>query len=129
MTFIQHRQRHTEVEYNLVFSDRNCQGAAYSFPCDEQGNVASGINQNSWMLAHDSTRYAEPYIRRYEHTWAEPAVLRCECGAAVTLDDAMTNSCDRCHTFYNGSGQRLAHPSQWGEETGERFDDNGREVF
>ena len=50
------------------------------------------------------------------------------CGEKVDLPDAMTNRCDKCGTFYNGSGQRLNPPSMWGEETGESFDSFGNQT-
>jgi len=39
------------------------------------------------------------------------------------LCQGFTNTCDRCGTDYNMSGQRLAPRSQWGEETGEHWTD------
>ena len=50
------------------------------------------------------------------------------CGSTVMLPDGMTNRCQNCGEFYNGAGQQLAHPSQWGEETGESFDDFGNQT-
>lgn len=34
-----------------------------------------------------------------------------------------TNTCENCESDYNFSGQRLAPRSQWGEETGESWQD------
>jgi hypothetical protein len=46
--------------------------------------------------------------------------LKCDrCGATVKLYSHWANACDRCSAEYNGSGQRLAPRSQWGEETGD----------
>jgi hypothetical protein len=59
----------------------------------------------------------------------EPEIIICDnCGDNVVLDDSMTNRCGKCGQFYNGSGQRLSHPSQWGEETGEAFDSAGNQT-
>lgn len=44
--------------------------------------------------------------------------LICDCGEEVDLAN-FTNSCDKCGTDYNSSGQRLAAREFWGEETGE----------
>jgi hypothetical protein len=55
-------------------------------------------------------------------------VIECTCGLALELWDPMTNRCE-CGQFYNGSGQLLAHPRNWGEETGERFDDEGNQIL
>jgi hypothetical protein len=54
--------------------------------------------------------------------------IKCDCGASVVCE-GFTNVCGRCGAFYNFSGQQLAHPSQWGDETGESFDDNGNYVI
>lgn len=49
-------------------------------------------------------------------------VVACDqCKTEVVLDSGWANECEKCGTEYNGSGQRLAHRSQWGEETGEKF--------
>jgi len=53
--------------------------------------------------------------------------VTCPRGTEVELWDTMTNSCDcGCGAEFNGSGQRLADRSQWGEETGEHPADLGR---
>jgi hypothetical protein len=49
-------------------------------------------------------------------------VIRCECGDEVLCED-FTNTCDRCGADYNFNGSLLAPRSQWGEETGERWQD------
>ena len=59
---------------------------------------------------------------------ADPPIGKCDCGARVVLDDCMTNACARCGALYNGSGQRLADPACWGEETGEHPADLEREL-
>lgn len=48
-------------------------------------------------------------------------ILECDCGHKLYLDSCWANECEKCHTEYNGSGQKLAPRSQWGEETGETF--------
>jgi hypothetical protein len=47
-------------------------------------------------------------------------VHRCDCGTYVWCPE-FTNTCYKCGADYNGSGQRLADRSQWGEETGEHW--------
>lgn len=47
-------------------------------------------------------------------------VMRCDCSREVWLYDSWCTECD-CGLCYNGSGQKLAPRSQWGEETGEHF--------
>lgn len=48
-------------------------------------------------------------------------IIKCDCGAKIELDSGWANECPRCPAEYNGSGQRLAPRSQWGEDTGESF--------
>lgn len=51
-----------------------------------------------------------------------PALWRCHCGETLECE-AFTNTCEKCGTDYNWSGQALAPRSQWGEETGESLSD------
>ncbi len=44
-------------------------------------------------------------------------IIKC-CGADLHCA-SFTNTCPYCEADYNWAGQRLAHRSQWGEETGE----------
>lgn len=48
-------------------------------------------------------------------------VAECSCGAEVVCF-SFTNTCD-CGRDYNFSGQLLEDRSQWGEETGENWQD------
>lgn len=54
-----------------------------------------------------------------------PETMQCDCGEVLGFEglpgaDVDCGSCGRC---YNASGQLLADPSQWGEETGEHASD------
>ncbi len=53
-----------------------------------------------------------------------PKQRPCDCGRVVHITDHWYNMCE-CGRGYSGSGQLLAPPKQWGEETGESFDDAG----
>jgi hypothetical protein len=67
-------------------------------------------------------------VLRQRNGKAEPKIIECEqCSKPLELD-TMTNQCT-CGTFYNGFGQRLAPPSQWGYETGEHFGDDGQYLY
>lgn len=48
-------------------------------------------------------------------------IIRCACGQTLETP-GFTNTCE-CGADYNWAGQRLAHRSQWGEETGESLSD------
>lgn len=52
-----------------------------------------------------------------------PAILKCDCGTEVFLDDGLDNFCDQCGACYNILGQRVLpsnHPcveeDYWEEE-------------
>lgn len=47
-------------------------------------------------------------------------VVEC-CGHNLACYDSWANSCPKCGTEFNGSGQRLNPRHMWGEETGETF--------
>lgn len=130
MTFLTHRTRHETTHHALNFWSRENTGWGMGFDCDAAGNpVLTDANRANYERTRQDPAFYSPQVQTWKNVWYEPATIRCDCGSTLSLDDAMTNRCDRCGQFYNGSGQRLAHPSQWGEETGERFDDNGSPVL
>lgn len=45
------------------------------------------------------------------------------CEATVYLTNPIASSCGKCGTYYNGFGNELAPPEQWGWETGENVVD------
>lgn len=49
-------------------------------------------------------------------------LVKCDCGTEILCRN-FTNTCENCETDYNFSGQKLADRSQWGEETGENWQD------
>lgn len=55
-----------------------------------------------------------------------PKKIKCGCGRELVLSE-VTNECE-CGQFYNWAGQKLKPPREWGEETGERFDDHGNYI-
>ena len=55
----------------------------------------------------------------YDYTYRVPATLKC-CGTWLELGK-FTNTCSKCGTDYNSSGQQLAARHFWGEETGEMW--------
>lgn len=124
----------TEVEeHHFCFEDKLVRGGGLGFDADYQGVILNPLSLcdaavENLLRGLFGTRYSKPYLETRYHTRREPASGTCDCGRVVYLDDPMTNHC-ACGAFYNGSGQRLAHPSQWGEETGERFTDYGSEIL
>lgn len=107
-------------------------GSGLSFNCDENGVV---LNEEARKRFEHARQFGEldghplQYLglEVYTNEYREPAIGLCDvCNAKVVLDEDPCRC--KCGAFYNLSGQRLAHPSQWGEETGERFNDDGQYI-
>lgn len=75
--------------------------------------------QNLMMLIESGTYVLRTY--EYESFHRVPAKGKC-CGKWLSLHN-FTNTCPKCYSDYNSSGQLLSHRSQWGEETGEHWSD------
>lgn len=126
LPIIRQSERHEEVSYSLVYACNDCEGAGFSFPCNEDGKLLLPMNDVTLdnyckcvAGVHDVTCEG---VRKDVRRWTEPAVGQCECGHSVELAE-FTNTCAVCGRDYNMSGQRLAPRSQWGEETGESLGD------
>lgn len=127
MKIISERRREQSVSFNLDFSYLKG-GGGFSFPCQEDGTplppkCEAAAENLAACLAGSVRGHAVKLngIIREGRIFTVPAVGLCDCGAHVQLDSSWANECEKCGTEYNGSGQRLAARSQWGEETGERF--------
>lgn len=130
LRILRQRTPRETTTYALFFSHLGHHGTwGYGFGCDAQGNLLPLSEAATASLAHCRAHpeaFEAPFIQTWQSRWSDPAQGRCECGRTVVLErDPEECPCGR---FYNLSGQALAHPSQWGEETGERFDDHGRYV-
>ncbi len=129
---IRGRTRTIEFEYFVFYQRIGKKNDGYQFPSDKDGNLKplGSCAQNSLARCMNSvgTTFEPPRIIEHQRPVTEHAILKCDCREEVELADPMTNKCV-CGRFYNGCGQLLADPSQWGEETGERFDSEGREVL
>lgn len=131
MKIIKQRTFLEKTEYSLTFLRLNApKGCYYAFPCDKDGKPDPKYKQRCDEAFTHHTIDGQPVeymgVKSYTTEYSEPAVGLCDCGRNVELD-GFTCECD-CGAFYNSSGQRLAHPSQWGEETGERLDDHGNYI-
>jgi len=124
MRIIKKSQFITSVEYSLDFRWGDCPSAGFGFPCDEHSNVdvasLAPAAQENYRDCVSGKKEGVSYagVRKWEHTYREPAIGRCNCGNEVWLA-GFTNTCDGCGADYNSAGQRLAPREQWGEETGE----------
>jgi len=151
MKIIRQRERVESVSYTRSFEYEDMPGAGFGFDCDEHGNVNTAtVPLDSWeacmrgeieVIRGASHHWVNGELERVEgtgrrvviklidmgaiehrHSYVEPAVGVCACGALVELD-RFTNTCGRCERDYNSSGQELAPREFWGEETGESVSD------
>lgn len=122
-----------ELSYSLVFEFVGSPGFGFVFPCDARGEVGpllpTGQSNYDRCMAntHDKAIVCKG-IEEHRQRLRIAALLQCDCGESLALEDPMTNRC-HCGQFYNGSGQALCDPSLWGEETGERFDRDGHQIL
>lgn len=127
---IRYRDRIETVAYSLFFPVHSA-GHGYGFDCDAQGNVdADKLNPaaraNFEMCKRDHAGIAiVQTIRGHD---IEPGLMKCDCGRTHEIWDHHDITCEKCGRSYNSAGQQLAHPSQWGEETGETAGDYWRGV-
>jgi len=129
-TFVRRAQTKTVVSYARSFVYADDRGAGFSFPCTAAGkliddklhpsNPAARANYAACLSGTSNGKAVlDRGVVKREHSYKEPAVIKCACGRNVTLhhDDI---AC-KCGRHYNIFGQELAPRSQWGEETGEHF--------
>lgn len=122
ITIIHPRHYINVVSYVRQFSWRDTPSAGFSFECSEDGEVKTPEHEagreNLKKCLDGTYDVIDNGVQSWPHSYVEPAVGRCVCGAEVVLE-GFTNTCDKCERDYNSSGQELAPRGQWGEETGE----------
>lgn len=131
--FIRHSQFKEMVRHRLDFWSLKVRGAGLGFDVDEHGCILEPLKLSDAEVSNlirglFGSEYTKPTVETERWTVRDPAVIRCSCGSQVTLDSGWVNDCDRCGAMYNGGGQRLSDPRQWGEETGESFDAAGNYI-
>ena len=130
LKIIRERSTHTEVEHYVEFTDE--EGAGFSFPCDQHGNVQfddhdaelGRIQRDNYdyAMSHKerfTKQYAEFTTRRY--TVTDNALGKCVCGKTVELYDQYQGacSCPKCGQWYNLFGQELIDPEYWDDDVSE----------
>ncbi len=122
--FISHREAVEDRSWRLNFARLDDPSSGFLFDCDQKGMVdrskltAAGLANLDDCIAGKGVGRGriQPIVTRY----MKPAVIRCNCGAKLSLHHPWANECE-CGREYNGSGQMLAPRARWGEETGEVF--------
>tara|TARA_R100000234_G_scaffold101521_1_gene70573 strand:+ start:3974 stop:4363 length:390 start_codon:yes stop_codon:yes gene_type:complete len=129
MRIIKEAQTVRSEEYLRRFDFADSPGSGLSFTCNAKGRpLIHRLNESSRKTLReclagevDGRKMIDRGVRDYSKDVREPAEGICDvCRATVVLANTWASPCE-CGTEYNGSGQRLAPRSQWGEETGETF--------
>lgn len=118
LPFITQREQVTVTTYQRMFDRTDVAGAGFVFDCDPSGHVdtsklAEAALVNLTKCLNGSYPVIDRGVQVYQHSYTEPASVRCDCYAQVWLEDAMYNECPKCGLGINGSGQRLAPVQQW----------------
>jgi hypothetical protein len=122
---IKHPHFETHVEYTRHFTWRNDPGRGFAFPSDERGEVDLEQLKPEGLINYrgcidGSYDVIDDGPVKYEWEVKRPGILKCECGEEVEFHE-FTNTCDKCGRDYDYNGRLLAPRSQWGEETGETW--------
>lgn len=132
--FIKQSEIVETITYTREYRYKDMPSAGFTFDCDRHGNVetsefsAVGLANYTKCSEGKDPNLVYEGVQSHEHRYRTAAVVACEhCQRHVELHQ-WTNKCD-CGAFYNGAGQRLSHPRNWGSETGERFDDDGNQIL
>ncbi|HQN17582.1 MAG TPA: hypothetical protein PKV86_00520 [Syntrophobacteraceae bacterium] len=126
MEIVRQAEVKEELEYTRVYEWAGENGAGFSFPCDENGEVdlesLQPAARKNYLACEDGTfDVIDRGILKTRRRWNEPAIGKCVCGRNVSLG-GFTNHCD-CGRLYNWNGSELTDPSTWGEDTGEHPED------
>ena len=110
--------RVTETHYTLDFDYDDCGG--YTFPCDQDGNVAEllqpAMENLAWCRSHPEKFTRFGVIKKHRQSWREPDRGTCVCGRTVYLENEYMGACQcECGRWYNLFGQSILPPDQWGE--------------
>lgn len=128
MKIVQSRSSGVSISYSRRFTNIDCRGSGFGFPCDSQGNVGelnpeARKNYLACLTGEvNGERVRDEGIEELSHRWVSAAIGQCDaCKRHIQLEGS-TNTC-KCGADYNSFGQRLAPREQWGEETGETLAD------
>lgn len=83
-------------------------------------NEDKDLGYQNYLKVLESGEWKLNYYEN-EFNYRVPAQIKC-CDKWLSLGN-FTNTCDKCGTDYNGSGQTLTPRRFWGEETGEHWTD------
>ena len=83
-------------------------------------SAENDLGYKNFLMVLQSGNYKLGYYENSFQYRVSPQI-KC-CGEWLSLHN-FTNTCPQCQADYNASGQLLAPRSQWGEETGENWEE------
>lgn len=118
---IKPRESKKDISFHLNFDIDDSGG--YTFPCDQNGNVFSDLNEYAlrnyeWCKEHPEKFIRKAYVEKREISYTENAIAKCICGEEFELYDEYMGacSCPKCERWYNIFGQELIDPKYWENE-------------
>ena len=122
INIISHGRTVEEFTYSIFYEWVEFPGSGFSFDCNEHGEINFNEMKPEGLANYEKCENDEYAVichglQRYVNRYLEPTIGECYCGLEIVLQ-SNTNECS-CKRLYNGSGQELADPKHWGEETGE----------
>jgi hypothetical protein len=119
---IRHQAERVRVElWRLEFDYLASPGSGFSFDCDRNGRIdytklCYEAQQNLDKCIHGEYPVDKGRIVDISYTYRQAAILECNCGEVIDLEDVLTNECPKCGRLYSGSGESLAPIEQWDPE-------------
>ena len=113
-------QRVQVHSYAHDFRYKEMPSAGFSVTCTEDGTILGDEYHNAEERTQQyNERKDDPTleyrgITHYQHSYWEPATMRCSCGRVLSLSDPLDNECE-CGKLYNSSGQGLRPREEWEE--------------
>ena len=121
-------KRITVTEYRRSFIWREDPGSGFGFDCDEHRNIdieklQEPAREKLRKCLNGEYDVIDEGVIKHVYSYIEPGEIDCvNCKETVVLHSSWLNTCE-CGIDYDGSGNKLAPRSQWGEETGETWYD------
>jgi hypothetical protein len=118
---IKERTPETIVTYTIEFENKDNPNAGFCFPATSYGEpdfamMSDEAIQNFKKCLIDD-RLTEAEFKVDKHTYMNPAIGKCICGAEVVLDSGYMGAVQcECGKWYNLFGQELRDPKYWEED-------------
>ncbi len=117
--YVKRRTYETSTKWYREFARAGAKDACLAFESDRDGTPLSEAKRARVAELALDPAYEDWGVDEQSWSYADPAVIRCDCCTHHVALYGFTNTCSSCGADYNMSGDMLASRSQWGEETGE----------